>query len=640
MLASKPPFQSSTTDEIYRRAKARDYEWPDPSVSGKYISAEAKDLVSGMLEVAEERPDPDAIVTHPWFRVGYFPTPSEITVKLRDVAPDKSEFYMDELSEEMYDECYRNLKAIARDCMVGPWATAQMIHTQVWKEMAAEEKACLTPAIPLPEGIVYRPFEEWLKEQPEKLRARYTPRGYVLPRQLAEESSNSGTIKAPTGLLRQPPQSFAAQQRAQNRPVAPAPASQAGTAVSMTTALPAAPGRPEMESRQTVASEAVPTLKSRPRKEPRRIEATVRSRPADTVPKIDVDPIMSGALASSNALSSEKKPNMQVQVTEIPRAQPTQHQQSARSTSSSSTTSRNTQTASIFGPSDGADEVPGTRPDAVLDGLRRLQTELERALNARTMAIITSKTVAPPMPRVVVKWVDYINKFGLGYILNDGSVGCVLRNMATADGTHTALLPPAGMVVQNAERHIERRKDETYDDRHQLVPMDQYIHFYEHHGEKGLKHAACSPEPFRVSIGADGTPAKLKPGQDVFQHRKRERVIMWKKFANYMIQFGRDEGVPGDEATRSHGINGSTESPGQMVIFYERFGDVGCWVFRDGHLQVSHLNSYANPGQSAKFLTVQLSRSHQNCARFDRYLVSLLAPLHRGGHGARHLREG
>src|SRR6266536_2581774 len=27
MLTSKPPFQSSTTDEIYRRARERDYEW-------------------------------------------------------------------------------------------------------------------------------------------------------------------------------------------------------------------------------------------------------------------------------------------------------------------------------------------------------------------------------------------------------------------------------------------------------------------------------------------------------------------------------------------------------------------------------------------------------------------------------------
>lgn len=149
-----------------------------------------------------------------------------------------------------------------------------------------------------------------------------------------------------------------------------------------------------------------------------------------------------------------------------------------------------------------------------------------------------------------------------------------------------AVLPPAGMIVPNAERHIERRKDETYDDRHQPVPMDEYIHFYENHGEKGLRHVACSPEPFKVSVAEDGTAGKLNPGRDAFEHRKRERVIMWKKFANYMIQFGRDEAVPGDKAVRSSGINGTTESPAQMVVFYERFGDVGCWVFRDGHLQV------------------------------------------------------
>ncbi|CRK46123.1 hypothetical protein BN1723_016642, partial [Verticillium longisporum] len=65
MLTSKPPFQSTSTDEIYRRARERDYEWPTMETAGKLISSEAKDIVATMLEDADRRPEPDSIVQHP-----------------------------------------------------------------------------------------------------------------------------------------------------------------------------------------------------------------------------------------------------------------------------------------------------------------------------------------------------------------------------------------------------------------------------------------------------------------------------------------------------------------------------------------------------------------------------------------------
>jgi hypothetical protein len=204
------------------------------------------------------------------------------------------------------------------------------------------------------------------------------------------------------------------------------------------------------------------------------------------------------------------------------------------------------------------------------------------------MAIITSKTVAPPHPQVVVKWVDYTNKFGLGYILNDGSIGCVLREIATPEGSKAVLLPPACMVIQDSERHVQLRQDERYADRHQPVPMNRNVHFFENRGEAGLAQLTVSPEEFRVPVGDDGVPAKLGPGSDAYQYRKRERIILWKKFANYMIAYGRDDGVAGDASPLKEAMPSGMEEvdPAQVVIFYQRFGDVGCWVFCDGHLQV------------------------------------------------------
>jgi hypothetical protein len=237
----------------------------------------------------------------------------------------------------------------------------------------------------------------------------------------------------------------------------------------------------------------------------------------------------------------------------------------------------------------------------ILERLRRLQIELERALNSRTMAIISSKTVTPPHPHIVVKWVDYTNKFGLGYILNDGSVGCILRDIPTTEGNKTAMLPPAGVFIRGAERHILRRQDDSYADRSQPVPMTESIKFFENNGEAGLGEVRISPEQFRVSVNEDGTAGKMNPGKDIYQHRKRERIILWKKFANYMIAYGRDEAVPTEETEASAAMSpGQKGTMAELVTFYQRFGDVGCWVYCDGHLQVRKRNPLSTNQKSGK----------------------------------------
>lgn len=617
MLTSKPPFQSSTTDEIYRRARERDYEWPDPETTQKFISAEAKDLVASMLESPEMRPDPDTIVNHPWFQMGYMPAQSDITPRLRELPPEKPEFYLEELSEEMMERSYEAFREQCVECMVGSLAPVQMIRAQVWKEMAAEEKAALTPIIPLEEGIVYRPFEDYVREnQVRNVQASSVKSDQSRP--TSSEDTSRSVQGQPTGLLRQPPQSFAAQQRAQNRPAAKgssAPTTTVTTAATLTsktasnstssartvtpmigrptsseTASTSKQSLPPIEKLQIterlpetdVPREDAPTMRSRPRREAQQGEPSLRSR-SDTIPKNDAPPAPRTRLPSSGhtrtlsaSSGAEKKPSVTEKAT-------------SSAPATVRTRSKELRTTTLFNPSERPREVSGSQPDLVLDRLRRLQTELERALNSRTMAIITSKTVTPPHPQVVIKWVDYTNKFGLGYILNDGSIGCVLRDIPTAEGSSVALLPPICMIIQNAERHVQRRQDEGYPDRHQPVPMNENVHFFENRGESGLAHLAVPAEQFRVPIGPDGQPVKLEPGRDAYQHRKRERIILWKKFANYMVAYGRDDGAPAEEAplARTQCPVDVAEAPSQVVTFYQRFGDVGCWVFGDGHLQVS-----------------------------------------------------
>lgn len=648
MLTSKPPFQSSTTDEIYRRARERDYEWPDPETTQKFISSEAKDLVASMLESPDLRPEPDTIVNHPWFQMGFMPAQADITPRLRELPPERAEFYLEDFSEEVLEKSYEAFREQCIECMVGSLAPVQMIRAQVWKEMAAEEKAALTPLIPLEEGIVYRPFEEYVRES----RLQKVPGGSVRsgqPRLAAAEDSTGRSAQGPsTGLLRQPPQSFAAQQRAQNRPLtsasaAPTTSSTATTTTTLTskitstasTSRTAAPTltKPTAASTATVAKQPVPlsevqqiteklrrteltgqdapTMRSRPRREAaHQGETSLRSR-SETIPRADPAPAPRTKLPSSGharTLSASSG---------IERKAPVPERATLSAPATVRTRPKELRATSIFDPSELPRNVPGSKPDVVLDRLQRLQTELERALNSRTMAIITSRTVTPPHPEVVIKWVDYTNKFGLGYILNDGSIGCVLRDIPTAEGNNVALLPPVCMLIQSAERHVQRRQDESYADRHQPVPMRKNVHFFENRGETGLAHLPVPSEQFRVPIGRDGQPVKLEPGRDAYQHRKRERIILWKKFANYMVAYGRDDGTPADEApaARAQSPVDDFGAPAQVVTFYQRFGDVGCWVFGDGHLQVSFPDHLFWLWTSFSVLTVslvQLPRPHQD----------------------------
>ena len=553
MLTSKPPFQSTTTDEIYRRARERDYEWPSHDTSVKFISQEAKDLVATMLREADKRPAPDVVVQHPFFTSGYMPSEDEMSSRLRELPPDRQEFFMNRLDRSTQAVSHRNLRRMCRACGVGPWSQEQGVHTPVWKEMAAEEKAGLTPAIPLAEGIVYRPFDEWLQEQQETSIKNAVSASYYASS--SSEDQLGGTVKQPTGYLRQPPQSFAAQQRAQGRPatISSSSRSTAPPAEPLPSASQTTRARPRKELPRETAIKDLPAMAARSTRQT--VQPETRSTKADSLSQA-VEKMSLTSSSSSGSLRRQKS-------------------DAARS-------------ASLFSSSERPELIPDTQPDLILERLRRLQTELERALNSRTMAIISSKNASPPHPHIVVKWVDYTNKFGLGYILNDGSVGCILRDISTTEGSKTAVLPPAGIFIRGAERHIMRREDQTYRDRAQPVPMTEPIKFFENKGESGLSEVLVSPEHFRVAVNEDGTAGKMNPGKDIYQHRKRERIILWKKFANYMIAYGRDEAVPAEEADAAGAMSpGQKDTASGLITFYQRFGDVGCWVYCDGHLQVS-----------------------------------------------------
>ncbi|KAA6415917.1 MAG: PLK kinase [Lasallia pustulata] len=133
----------------------------------------------------------------------------------------------------------------------------------------------------------------------------------------------------------------------------------------------------------------------------------------------------------------------------------------------------------LIGPDEMAECLPSTMPDVILSALELFHKNLEAALNnpysppacttleGRLASDRNSKD-DPNRPDslkgrpVVIKWVDYTNKFGIGYILANGSVGCVFKG---EDGK-----PPTCVIVHGGEDHLRRRKLTTYSERHQIVP--------------------------------------------------------------------------------------------------------------------------------------------------------------------------
>ncbi|KAI1756515.1 Pkinase-domain-containing protein [Xylaria castorea] len=549
MLTSKPPFQSSTTDEIYRRARNRDYEWPNPG--NKYVSEEAKDIVATMLEDAERRPDPDTIVQHRFFSSGYVPTPSQITTRLRDCPPDDERFYAVDVTTKMAPEILQNLQDLCGVCGVGSLNKAQAVYKSTWREMALEEQAGLTPIIPLAEGIVYRPYDEISKE------LGLTQLPIRPPPQPIARSGDDGqpTQSIHAGLLRAPPQSFAAQQRAQNKP-------------PQSTTLPRA---------QTVNDLPPPSSSGTMRQRARRDLSQSSTVSSLTRKAVAVPPTLSENSGIRHTSTSQTTSLEPIKAT----AQPREVQNMVPRPETSET-----KMSSLFGSKERILAVPNTKPDVVLGRLRSLQAELERALNSRSMALL-GKTPTPLPPHIVVKWVDYSNKFGLGYILNDGSVGCVLKSIpGSARGGKTVKLPPSCVLVRGAEQHCSRRQDSGYVDRDQIVPMSNEIQFYENNGEAGLSTVFVHPSQFKIVPNEDGSLGKIPTGNDIYDYRKREHIVLWKKFANYMVAYGRDQDTSDSTGQIESRISSKqTMPPSDVVTFYQRTGDVGCWVFGDGHLQ-------------------------------------------------------
>jgi hypothetical protein len=560
MLTGRPPFQSNTQEEIYRKAREREYDWPKLETSENSICQEAKDLVAVLLQSPEDRPDPDTIVRHPFFSCGWVPQAEEMSPKLRQSAPDPNQFLSIGLRTGRSNLYTRNLKKLCIMSDVGPYSRSRKVHSSTYREVAAEEKAGLTPVVPLPDNVVYRPFDEWLKEQSRSLNVS-TETISINTSNREQENPDVQLISIrplPTA-TRAVQQSFAAQQRAQNHPVPSTSTSRRERALQPDV------GSPESRHRKVpsveVQNNRPGTTKLPPESARSKSEAQLdqaREAAVSVEARIGVDLVQQLNQAETDR-NSHKAAHQELSETPL----------------------------SIFSPSEDPELLPNTKPERILRNLHAFYAELERALKSEAMA----QDLKPPTsnPTIVVKWVDYTNKFGLGYILSNGSIGCIFRDCIALSGSTTGRIPPTCVVILGAEKHLQNRGNLSYTDRHQLVPISgPNIEFYENKGEEGISRVTINPRDFTVRPSQNGDPGRLTRGRDEYDDRKREKIVLWNKFAKYMTTYGRDQDYPFDETLQRTPYDRSEKtSEANVVTFYQRFGDVGCWGFGDGHFQVS-----------------------------------------------------
>ncbi|KAF7128683.1 hypothetical protein CNMCM5793_003534 [Aspergillus hiratsukae] len=282
----------------------------------------------------------------------------------------------------------------------------------------------------------------------------------------------------------------------------------------------------------------------------------------------------------------------------------------SRSSSKASSTSSSKRSTlglyPLFHPDDPCEMMPRTSLEDVNTDLRLMLSNLMPPTSSRRRV---SSRRAPHA--YVIKWVDYTNRYGIGYVLDDGSVGCVFK---AENGQ-----PASGVLLRDGERHIRRKarslnkaKDgaSTYSEADQLVPRNgRPVEFYENcentslGGVTGIRRALIPPSVFEVkpsSDGSTGSGIKVRTNSGFERARadaeKIKRVKLVDQFGKYMIgSLGRhdDDEVSEDDKP--------TDGLGQFIKFYQRLGNVGVWGFGDGAFQFNfpdHTKLVISPGRT------------------------------------------
>lgn len=637
MLVGQPPFQAASQNEIYRKARGVEYDWPEKNKHFNDVPEEAKDLVARLLKVdAEERPDPDQVVGHPFFSMH---GGDAMPMVMEECFCREIPRYLDRKASPRGDVMLKgterlSLRILAKQCGVGclpgdnepQVAVGGDVDLSLYRECRAEEESGSAPVVPLPKDMVYTskfPSSNWPNLEAHDSSQSTLVNSDVVRQDsdtsrsstaVAETSSNRSVAERPR---RATVQSHAATLRAASVSSRPPQLKQVLEHASpidgavRTKALANAsvrarrgllselPVRPTLNASSAGGLEAK-TLARNPRAtrakkvhvlddgvaDPPVASKTRRSPTNDHCtdqPHSNPDAKRQDMAARSRARIAS---NVQREMADVPPI--------TRTMSSEVTSNRARQRSdsprlenALIGPDEVLECLPDSKPDDVLRQLQRLHDELEislknlaRGKDSHHIEDFDVRSQNFKHRPVVVKWVDYTNKFGIGYILANGTVGCVFKGDETSN--------PTCVVVAGAEDHLKRRNVTKYSEKNQMVhARGAPIEFIENCGLEGLKRVLVPASQYQVSVSDAGVADKLAPGRDIHDYEKRRKLCLWDKFGKYMTQtLGKSEEIDADaleDANSSRSRRNNIAGP--FVKFYQRLGNVGIWGFGDGSFQ-------------------------------------------------------
>ena len=631
MLSGQPPFQSASQNEIYRKARGVEYEWPQESKYSNDIPEEAKDLVAKLLKVdAEERPDPDQIVGHPFFSMH---GGNAMPLIMEEHFTRQTPHCLNTRARPRGDVMIKgtellSVKTLAQQCGVGRLSangspqpnTGGDSEISLYSECLAEENAGASPIIPLPKDMVYtsnflskgsQDTQAAILSQPRPSKSEMGVRDAVASMS-GPPADQIYRRNVPEPPRRTPVQSHAATLRAAHvssrtsRPKADLGNTEVSSSVNAVSStvqgrhglLTELPVRPNAGSANAGTIDGTTLGQNSRVARARQIHKPSQDQERDIlgatrVPKsLSKDHYIDEAYPDPDQRRRDLAARTKVRIASNVQKEMANNIAKVKEDKTEPISARPGQRSespspgySLIGPNEVFECLSKTKPDDVLRQLRNLHKELDFShqnfttdRNRKNMQEIDIRNKSYKYRPVVVKWVDYTNKFGIGYILANGTVGTVFKGDETSR--------PTCVIVADAESHLKKRKASAYPERHQIIPKNGApIEFVENCAEEGLKRVLVQPSVYQVKITGD-TAERLGPGLDVHDYEKRKKLCLWDKFGKYMTQTlgkGDDADIlsEGSNTTRSRLENVA----GPFVKFYQRLGNIGVWGFGDGSFQ-------------------------------------------------------
>ncbi|KAF2459838.1 P-loop containing nucleoside triphosphate hydrolase protein [Lineolata rhizophorae] len=409
LAVGRAPFHAAKREDIYKKLQAREYKWPDVD---REISNDLRELVGSLLVHEDDRPNPDQIVSHPFFKMTFVPEHLDSNCTARPPKwsnpPPSIETKRRGYSESWYKLCKESGVGEYEPGRCFPICGGRKVKSVV-KDFEKEVEQGNQPVIPIPKGTVY-------EADPERSSWSLINGNNGVLSDIVEEKESSA------------------------------------------------------ESRHLVETKG-------------------------------------------NQITSHKGTS----------------RYSAPGTTSFS--------AASISRSVERSQIPHSDPASVLEKVARFRDNIAEALTTKH-ATYRRAPFKQQLP-FVSKWVDYSGKHGVGYVLEDGSIGCIMNATSKHPVTH--------VVVRNGYSHLKGAAKES--NSMEKVPLE----FLADCGDEGIKAVSVDNE------------------------RRRAMGVLWFKFGKYMCQqLGQADGRVDSS---------DSEKKISFVRFYQRVGGVGVWGFGDGSFQ-------------------------------------------------------